>query len=493
MNQLAALFTFRSFSKNDKRKLGVWAFVSCSLMVISFYALPRAYLSPLPATLNLETSRNVNIVMSSVVTSCVKKKAKGDARISSQKPVTKPKKFGQRLEQICNLSDPRSDYCEIKGDVRVHGNSSTIFIASPSRLGNNLEQKDAPWRIRPYARKGDYTAMGRTREFSLIASSAATFSGRELIVPNCSKNHRVPGILFSSGGYAGNHFHDFSDVVIPLYVNSRHLKRKVKFLVTDMKPWWLAKFRVVLRALSKYDVIDIDKNRQIHCFRSLIVGLRASNKELSTYSPMASSYGISYTIGNFTSFLRSAYSLQRDTAIQLSVDDNRKPRLLIILRKRTRVFINKDEIEAEARILGYEVVATEAMENLDEFAKVVNSVDVMVGMHGAGLTNFVFLPQRAVVVQVVPLGLEWLAKNDYEVPALSMNLRHLEYKINANESTLSEQYPRDDPVLTSPSSVLTKRGWPAFKPIYLDRQNVRLDVSRFRSTLWKALDLLHER
>lgn len=489
MNQLAALFIFRSFSKNDKRKLGVWAFVSCSLMVISFYALLRAYMGPLPAALNLEMSRNVNIVMVSVV----ENKAKGDGRISSHKPVTKPKKFGQRLEQICNLSNPRSDYCEIKGDVRVQGNSSTIFIASPSRLGNESDQRDAPWKIRPYARKGDDTAMGRTRELSLEPYNPASKSpGGELIIPNCTKKHRVPGILFSSGGYAGNHFHDFSDVVIPLYVNSRHLKRKVKFLVTDMKPWWLTKFRVLLRALSKYNVIDIDKNQQTHCFPRLIVGLRASTKELSTDLSTASPYGISYTIGNFTSFLRSAYSLQRDTAIQLSVDDKRKPRLLMILRKRTRAFTNQDEIEAEARSLGYDVVATEAMVNLDEFAKVVNSVDVMLGMHGAGLTNFVFLPQRAVVVQVVPLGLEWLAKNDYEVPALSMNLRCLEYKINANESTLFEQYPADHPVLTNPSSVLSKRGWHEFKPIYLDRQNVRIDVSRFRSTLLKALELLHE-
>jgi hypothetical protein len=39
---------------------------------------------------------------------------------------------------------------------------------------------------------------------------------------------------------------------------------------------------------------------------------------------------------------------------------------------------------------------------MPNFARLVNSADVMMGVHGAGLTNMVFLPSRAVLVQVVP-------------------------------------------------------------------------------------------
>uniref|UniRef100_A0A2N9I6S7 Uncharacterized protein n=1 Tax=Fagus sylvatica TaxID=28930 RepID=A0A2N9I6S7_FAGSY len=42
---------------------------------------------------------------------------------------------------------------------------------------------------------------------------------------------------------------------------------------------------------------------------------------------------------------------------------------------------------------------------LGKFAEELNSCSVMVGAHGAGLTNAVFLPAGAVMVQVVPLGL----------------------------------------------------------------------------------------
>ncbi|GAB2295260.1 hypothetical protein Dimus_029433 [Dionaea muscipula] len=531
----------RSFSKKDKRKLGVWAFLSCVLMVITFYALLKAYMGPLhtckfhdhqhtrapkaiyvvyhhhhhysliyfciqiidhdqlsdkfifglPVTLGF--SRNVNVVMVSGITNNNETRDLRSSREPAEIAVklAEPNKFNPLSMQICNFSEPRSDFCTINGDVRIQGNSSTIFIASPSPFGDGSAREDTRWiGIRPYARKGDETAMARTRKFSLRPSAASP--GREL-TPNCTKNHSVAGVIFSSGGYAGNHFHDFSDVIIPLYITSRHLNRKVELLVANMKPWWLAKFRVILKALSMYNIIDIDKDREIHCFPSMIVGLRASNKELGIDPLTSSPDGNSYTMRNFTCFLRNAYSLKRDTATKLIVGDERKPRLLIILRKSSRVLLNKDEIAAEARSLGYDVVAAEARENLQEFAKMVNSADVMVGVHGAGITNFVFLPERAILIQVVPLGLEWLSKYDFELPAEDMNLRYLEYNIDANESSLLEQYPVNHPVLRSPSSVLEKQGWRAFKSVYLDKQNVRLDVSRFRLTLLKAHDLLHDR
>ena len=56
--------------------------------------------------------------------------------------------------------------------------------------------------------------------------------------------------------------------------------------------------------------------------------------------------------------------------------------------------------------------------NLTEFAQLVNSCDAMAGVHGAGLTKMVFLPEKAVVVQIVPLGaIDALAKLDFGKPA----------------------------------------------------------------------------
>ncbi|KAK0602157.1 hypothetical protein LWI29_030915 [Acer saccharum] len=71
------------------------------------------------------------------------------------------------------------------------------------------------------------------------------------------------------------------------------------------------------------------------------------------------------------------------------------------------------------------VIKPNRMLSLDKFTEEVNKCNVMVGAHGAGLTNEVFLPDGAVVVQVVPLGLDWAASNYFGAPASEMGLNYL--------------------------------------------------------------------
>ncbi|KAI3910479.1 hypothetical protein MKX01_034873 [Papaver californicum] len=147
-----------------------------------------------------------------------------------------------------------------------------------------------------------------------------------------------------------------------------------------------------------------------------------------------------------------------------------------------------------ARSLGYEVIVADPRSgmNYSRFAEVVSTCDVMLGVHGAGLTNIVFLPINAILIQIVPLGgLEWACRTDFGEPATDMKLRYLEYKISEKESSLIEQYPSDHAVFRDPRSI-TKQGWNALKDIYLDKQDVHIDVHRFRPTLLKALQLLHK-
>uniref|UniRef100_A0A6N2LRZ4 Glycosyltransferase 61 catalytic domain-containing protein n=1 Tax=Salix viminalis TaxID=40686 RepID=A0A6N2LRZ4_SALVM len=126
-----------------------------------------------------------------------------------------------------------------------------------------------------------------------------------------------------------------------------------------------------------------------------------------------------------------------------------------------------------AKRLGFRVVVAEPDADVSGFAKIINSCDVMMGVHGAGLTNMVFLPEKAVLVQVIPIGgTEWLSKTYFEEPAKDMNIS-------------------DHVVLRDPSEIW-KQGWSAVQSIYLSKQNVTLDVNRFRPTLVKALELLHQ-
>ena len=77
----------------------------------------------------------------------------------------------------------------------------------------------------------------------------------------------------------------------------------------------------------------------------------------------------------------------------------------------------------------------------------------------------------------------------FDNPARDMGLKYLEYPIEFEESTLSESYNRCDPIIANPLSIFAK-GYKAAKTVYLDGQNIRINISRFRETLSHALGLL---
>ncbi|KAG6477019.1 hypothetical protein ZIOFF_066269 [Zingiber officinale] len=376
---------------------------------------------------------------------------------------------------LCDLSNYRSDTCEIKGDARVAGKDSPSVVAVLPG-GSSVQS----WKIKPYARKSDPTAMRNVRQIDVRA-----VVDHIAAVPRCDVTHTAPAVVFSTGGYLGNYFHDFTDVLVPLFQTAGPFAGEVQLVVADFKFWWVGKYLPYFNRISRYPIIDFDRDERVHCFRHVLVGLRSSRDLI--IDPASSP--ARYTMLDFTKFMREAYSLDRDHAG--GARGRRNPRLLVISRARTRKFMNVDEIARLARKVGFEVVVAEAdFGGVANFSRLVNSCDAMLGVHGAGLTNAVFLPTNAVLIQVVPFGkLEWIAANYFRNPAREMRLRYLEYTIGAEESTLTELYSRDDPVFRDPESI-HKLGWFTMGAIYLDKQNVRLDLRRFRPVLSRALKLL---
>ncbi|KAF9602415.1 hypothetical protein IFM89_027544 [Coptis chinensis] len=477
----------KSFSRHEQKKLGVTAFLGSLIILLSIFTVFRPSFRHLPI-LNLRVSMRAGLAMlmfedtrSSPQESIpIKHAGEGGPFISLPAPfIAEAEEIKQEMKPVCNVFEERSDFCNIDGHIRVHGNSSTIYFAS-SQVGGWAGNES--WRLRPYARKTDLTAMGSVTQLSVKPITA------NQIAPSCSVNHSVPAVVFSIGGYSGNHFHDFADILVPLYVTSRQFDGEVQFLITNVKAFWLLKYQTALKALSRYDIINMDKDNDVHCFPSVIVGLQYHTELIIDPSKSVNGYSMS----SFREFLRSAYSLKRKRAIKISDRRRKKPRLLIVSRKRTRSFTNGDDIVKMAKSLGFAVVVAEpGMTGLSQFAQIVNSCDVMMGVHGAGLTNLVFLPTNAILIQIVPWGrLEWLSTHYFGEPAVRMNIRYMEYRIKEEESTLIQQYPRDHAVFKDPMSI-HKQGWNALKSTFLDKQNVNLDVHWFRRTLLEALELLH--
>ncbi|OEL19979.1 hypothetical protein BAE44_0019002 [Dichanthelium oligosanthes] len=373
----------------------------------------------------------------------------------------------------CNFSNVHSDICTMSGDLRIHGKSATVYVVSAS----TFQPENSTITIKPYTRKWEKETMSRIREVTMRSMPPAPYSF--VIPPRCTVRHDMPAVVFSTGGCGTNFFHAMSDLIIPLYITAREYNGLVQLLITDYQPKWVAKFRPILAALSLYPVIDLDGDTAMRCFPLAHVGLE-SHRMLGI-DPGLSRNG--YTMMGFRDFLRSTFSLQRPWTTPISRSTGQKPRLAMVLRRHSRAITNEADAVTSMKDLGFEVVAAEPedVNDMVHFAGVVNSCDVMVGVHGAGLTNMVFLPHNATLVQIIPWGdMKVACRYDYGDPVPDMGLQYVEYEVTAEETTLNEKYPRDDPVFTDPGS-LHRQGklW----EIFLEGQNVTLDIGRFREVM----------
>lgn len=161
--------------------------------------------------------------------------------------------------------------------------------------------------------------------------------------------------------------------------------------------------------------------------------------------------------------------------------------LVILVRSKSRVVLNLKETIKSCQQVGFQVQTLHPKRTtpLSEIYTALNTAQVVVGVHGAALTHFLFVRPGSVFIQIVPLGLTWPAEAYYGGPAKKLGLKYIEYRIAAEESSLWEEYRRDDAIISDPDAV-NKRGWAETKRIYLEKQNVRLNQVRFLRVLEKA-------
>ncbi|KAL0924189.1 hypothetical protein M5K25_004999 [Dendrobium thyrsiflorum] len=405
------------------------------------------------------------------------KPTKTDEEVQIEEYLTNSTESGKASSNttlFCDTTHERFNACLLTGDIRILSNSSKILFFSSSSSSTT----NTTWKIKPYPRKWEPPLMERIKEFSI----SSYISHPETPTPLCTIKHSTPGVIFSSGGFSGNFFHDLSDILIPLYVTSHHFHGEVKFLVSDFNLKFISKYQPMLARLSRYELINLDNDSNVHCFNQVQVGT-VNNKELgidTTKPPFGSS------MESFRDLLRSSFSLKKKS---ITKNSNKKPRLLIQLRKGSRELVNSKEVISMARRLGFKVIVSgpEETKNITSYSATVNSADALLGVHGAGLTNMVFLPERAAMIQIIPWGdLTWACRFSYGEPAIDMGLKYFEYEIKKEESTLIEQYPRDHLVFTNPSEI-HKQGWNMLWYYFLEKQKVKVDVKRLKSVLAEVL------
>ncbi|CAN6163995.1 unnamed protein product [Urochloa humidicola] len=402
-------------------------------------------------------------------------------------PATKPAAVATEAKITCDENGvdegfpyARPPVCELSGDIRISPKEKTMYFVNPSGAGPfdaNGEKK-----IRPFARKDAFLLPGVVEVTIKSVSSAEA-------APQCTRHYDVPVVVFSVAGYTDNFFHDNTDVLIPLFLTTAHLKGEVQLLITNFKPWWVQKFTPLLKKLSNYDVINFDKDEGVHCFRAGHLGMYRDRDLIISPHPTRNPHN--YSMVEYNRFLRRAFALPRDAPAVLGEETGAKPKMLIIERKGTRKLLNMREVSAMCEELGFAVTVAEADTDVRGFAERVNAADVLLAVHGAGLTNQIFLPTGAVLVQIVPWGkMDWMATNFYGQPARDMRLRYVAYYVSEEETTLKDKYPRDHYVFTDPMRI-HGQGWPAIAEIIM-KQDVMVNMTRFKPFLLKALDELQE-
>ncbi|KAL7597846.1 hypothetical protein Lser_V15G26296 [Lactuca serriola] len=382
----------------------------------------------------------------------------------------------------CDRSSIRSDICIMKGDIRTNSSSFSVVLYTSGDLLTGEEELRHE-KIKPYTRKWEPSTMATIDELTLTSKKSNTSTTHK-----CDVYHDVPAVFFSTGGFTGNVYHEFNDGLIPLYITSQQFNKKVVLVILEYHDWWIMKYADVLSQISDYEPIDFNGDNRTHCFSEAIVGLKIHD-ELAINSSLTTT---NKTIQDFHDMLDKSYQPRIHDLVQEEPEKTREnpdnnPKLVIISRNGSRAIMNQDLLVKMAEKIGFdvEVLRPDKTTELAKIYRALNSSDVMIGVHGAAMTHFLFMKPGSVFIQVVPLGTTWAAETYYGGPAKKLGLRYIGYEIGARESSLYDEYDRNDVVLTDPDSV-NDRGWEFTKKIYLDRQKVRLNLIRFRKHLVRS-------
>jgi hypothetical protein len=164
-----------------------------------------------------------------------------------------------------------------------------------------------------------------------------------------------------------------------------------------------------------------------------------------------------------------------------------KPKLVIFIRKKNRVLLNLPHVVTACRRAGFapHVMNLRRQTPLPAIHAALAFADAMVAVHGAALTHFLFMRPGSVLLQIVPVGLNWAADAFYGKPAQQLGLEYLEYRVAPEESSLAAEYGLNSTVVREPW-VVSSRGWWEMKKVYMDRQNVTVNVERFGELLKAA-------
>lgn len=364
---------------------------------------------------------------------------------------------GVQEEFECDRSSPLTDVCTIRGDVRINVTSGEVVL-----YARNPQTPRGQRHIRPHPRKWNWGLMeSSVTQFTI---QSVDYNDPNAPVMECAKRNTAPGVVFSVGGFCGGVFHDFNEVYLPLFETTHSYKGDVVMLVADLKgDWWWhdAPRRSFVGAMTRHAIrligrgIDTESYAQgVECFDHLTLGLYQNLCMYDEFGGRESRAFARSRVTDFAPYVRKGLQVPDPVESRVFVPAGVTPVVGIVQRMSTRKLVNYQELLQVAEREGFKVVPI-TFEHLspEQAAEAMAPLDVLIGVHGAGLSNICLMRPGGVVMQIMPYG-EGGPRNviglEYKNFAAAMEADYLEWSVPVHDSTIKDQYNHTDWIVTSP-------------------------------------------
>lgn len=314
---------------------------------------------------------------------------------------------------------------------------------------------------------------------------------------SCAVTHNSPVLVFSAGAWPRNFYHDFNENFIPLFITVDRFFPDHDFVIGifNCSGWWLRHYIDLLSSYTRHQIINLDEEKAVHCFPSAIIGLISHGA--SIVDPTLQRGHHPKTLHDFRSFIAATYSKSHASHAPLRNETNvdysppllppslpwrleGRPRLVLLNRKGARTILNIDKVYQAALEVGFDAVVYEPSRetSLHEDFRLIDSSHALIAVHGAGLTNMLFLRKGSVLMQLAPKESDWLGSLFYGKMAVRLGLEYMVYDLGEDESLLGmdkatkERLAREGGIL---------KNWVWYKDL-----KIKLDVHRFKKYLKRA-------
>uniref|UniRef100_T1JAU4 EGF domain-specific O-linked N-acetylglucosamine transferase n=1 Tax=Strigamia maritima TaxID=126957 RepID=T1JAU4_STRMM len=235
-----------------------------------------------------------------------------------------------------------------------------------------------------------------------------------------------------------HHFCDFFNLYLSQHMNNS-FSQNVNILIWDMMPYF-SNFEVMWKAFTIHPILNLQNYAEKKvCFRDLVFSFLPRMIFGMYYNmPLISGCSSSGVFHAFTHHILHRLEINHIKAT------NNKLRVTLLSRDTPyRKILNEDELIRAAQMTNdFDVRKVNFNHRMSfyEQLKIIHNTDILVGIHGAGLTHLLFLPDWAVIFEIYNCEDEACYRD-------LANLRGIHYMTWVNQDLLIQEDQGHHPTL----------------------------------------------